>query len=158
MENIIQFILAYNNGNVEEYFNELHIEPEYNTTDVLFAIIDILIKKHDSIDIITYDYIIPLLEYIVKQVRINGIITTRCGKRLIDMYIEIIPTLYPNAEFSKHVNRYVESVSITNNMMSLFTNHMPQSQPKPSVPITTNELLRRIELLENEVHELKLKL
>jgi hypothetical protein len=161
MENIIQFILAYDNSNVEEYFTELctklYSEPKCTINDVLFAIINIVIKKHDSVDIITYDYIIPLVEYIIKQVRLNGVITTRHGKKLIDMYMEIIPTLYPNSEFSKHVERYTKSVSITNNMMSLFTNHMP-SQPKQSVPITIEELLQRIERLENEVSELKSKL
>ena len=161
MENIIHFILAYDNSNVEEYFNELSIklyyEPKYDTNDVLFEIINILIKKHDSIDICTYDYIIPLVEYIIKQVRLNGIIITRCGKKLIDMYMEIIPTLYPNTEFSTHVERYIKSISITNNMMSLFTINM-RSQPKQSVPIRMEDLLQRIELLENEVRELKSKL
>jgi hypothetical protein len=161
MENIIQFILAYDNSNVEEYFNELSIklyyEPKYDTNDVLFEIINILIEKHDSIDIRTYDYIIPLVEHIIKQVRLNGIIITRCGKKLIDMYMEIIPTLYPNTEFSTHVERYIKSISITNNMMSLFTINI-RSQPKQLVPIRMEELLQRIELLENEVRELKSKL
>lgn len=162
MENIIQFIFEYNNSlNLDEYFNELCTKinsfPNYDITDALLAIIDILIKKHDSIDILTYDYIIPFLEYIIKQVKLNGTVMTRCGKKLIDMYMEIELTLYPNSVFSDHVKRYIKSVSIANNMMSLFTNNMP-SHHKQSSPTTMEELLQRIEILENEVRELKLKL
>jgi hypothetical protein len=162
MENIIQFILTYNNSNVVEYFIELRTKinsvPNCDTNDVLFTIIDILIKKHDVVDILTYDHIIPLLEYIIKQARLNGPIMTRDGKKLIDLYMEIKPTLYQNSEFTKHVNRYIESVSITNNMMSLFNNTLPSSPHKQSVPITMEELLQRVERLENEVRELKSKL
>lgn len=160
MENIIQFILAYNNSNVEEYFTELckkiYFEPNYDINNTLFAIIDILISHHDSANIITYDHIIPLLEYIIKQVRLNGVIMTHDGKKLIDMYIEIKSTLYPNSEFSKHVKVFIESVSIANNMMSLFSMTMPSQHTQPT-RITIEELLKRVEILENEVRELKSK-
>ena len=159
MENIIQFILAYSNNPVE-YFTELckkiYSEPNYNITDALFAIIDILISHHDSADIMTYNYIIPFIEYIIKQVRLNGVIMTRDGKKLIDMYIEIKSTLYPNSEFSKHVKEFIESVSIANNMMSLFSMTIPSHHTQPT-RITIEELLQRVEILENEVRELKSK-
>lgn len=159
MDNIIQFILAYNNTiSINDYYNEIckqiQLEPNFNKHDMLFSIIDILIGKHDSADILIYDYIIPLLEYIIKQVRLDGIIMSKSGMTLIDMYKEILPKLYPDSEFSKHVNRYIESVSITNNMMSLFSIKAPV---KETTHITINDLLKRIEQLENEVRELKSK-
>jgi hypothetical protein len=157
MDDIIQFLLAYNNNiNVCDYFEEIHtkicVDSKYNMNDVLLTIIDILIQKHSSIDILTYDHIIPLLEYMIKQIRLNGIIMTRDKKKLVDIYTPIIPTLYQNSEFTKHVNRYIASVSITNNMMSLFT--VTRELPPPL--ITIDDLLHRVERLENEIRELKL--
>jgi hypothetical protein len=157
MDDIIQFLLAYNNNiNVCDYFAEIQTkicaDSKYNMNDVLLTIIDILIQKHSSIDILVYDHIIPLLEYMIKQIRLNGIIMTRDKKKLVDIYTPIIPTLYQNSEFTKHVNRYIASVSITNNMMSLFT--VARELPPP--PITIDDLLRRVERLENEIRELKL--
>jgi hypothetical protein len=160
MDNIIQFILAYDNTvSINDYYNEIcdqiQLEPNFNKNDMLFAVIDILIKKHDSADILTYDYIIPLLEYIIKQVRLNGVITSKSGMTLIDTYKEILPRLYPDSGFAKHVNRYIESVSLANNMMSLFNIKTPVKQ---TPHITMDDLLKRIEKLENEVLELKSRL
>lgn len=159
MDNIIQFILAYNNTvSINDYYNDIckqiQLEPNFNKNDMLFAIIDILIKKHDSADILIYDYIIPLLEYIIKQVRLDGIIMSKSGITLIDVYKEIVSKLYPNSEFSKHVNRYIESVSVANNMMSLFSIKTPV---KETTHITMDDLLKRIDKLEHEVRELKSK-
>lgn len=162
MDNIIQFVLEYNNNNVGDYCNELskkiYLEPNYDLNDVLFAIIDLLIKTHDSVDILTYDYIIPLLEYIIKNVRVNGVIMTRDKTKLSDMYTSIEPTLYPDSEFTKHVIKYIKSVSISNNMMLLFNTNTPTSSHTKVIPITIDELLKRVEKLENEVRELKSKL
>ena len=159
MDNIIQFILTYSNTiGINDYYNEIctqiQLEPNLNKNDVLFTIIDILITKHDSVDIRTYDNIIPLLEYIIKQLRLNSVLISKSGMTLLDMYKSIAPTLYPDSEFTKHVNRYIEAVSTVNNMMSLFTIKTPVNQP---TPITIDELLQRIERLENEVRELKSK-
>ena len=160
MDNIIQFILAYNNTiNISCYYNEIctkiYTEPDCNKNDVLFAIIDVLVINHNSVNILTYNNVIPLLEYIIKQLRLNGVIMLNSGITLSDMYKPIVPTLYPDSEFAKHVNRYIESVSISNNMMSLF-NIKPS--PQKNIPITIDELLQRVERLENEVRELKSKI
>ena len=167
MDNILQFVFAYNNSNVCNYFNEicskLYLEPICDITDVLFAIIDTLIKTHNLADILKYNHIIPLVEYIIKQVKLKGVVMTRDKIPLIDVYKKIITTLYPNSEFAKHVHRYIDSVSIDNNIMLLFkSSPIKQSNQEfesVSLPKTINieDLLQRIEKLENEVRELKSK-